>query len=90
MARLWYLASDVAKRAFGEEDIFQDLNDETDLAQQREGEQLIPELASGKFDAALAAAVKGRRDLEVATFRSLLEDYEGPITRAEAKGSWPT
>ena len=86
LARLWSLAWDVTNGPFGSKDIFQNPNEEADLAQQREGERLIPELISGSYDAGLVAAAKGNVGTwKSPTFRELLEDYEGPISRAEAR-----
>lgn len=59
MIHLWDLASELATRAFGPKDPFHGTTDTDDLALQSEGAKLVPELISGKYDAALTAALHG-------------------------------
>jgi TonB family protein len=86
MAHLWDLSSEVTDRVFGSKDIFRDRTEEDDLALQHAGEKLVPELVAGRYDAGLAAAfhanVERSDDL---SFRSLLEDYGGPMSITQAK-----
>jgi TonB family protein len=85
MARLWELASELTAPAFGTKDIFHDRTGDDDLALQRAGEKLVPELVSGQYDAGLAAAVKeGVGTWRSPTFRSLLGSYRGPVSATEA------
>ncbi len=85
MARLWHLASEIAKAAFGPKDVFHDRTGTEDLELQRAGQRFVPELASGRYDAGLAAAVRGNTGKwESPTFRDLLADYRGPVRAEEA------
>ena len=89
IVRLWSLASDITDYAFGAKDIFHDRTEVDDLALQLAGEKLVPELVSGRYDVALAAAVKGNvGDWRSPSFRSLLAGYGGPISMSEAKASY--
>jgi TonB family protein len=88
MSRLWDLISDVVAPAFGKDDIFQGRTEEEDLVLQRAGQEIVPELASGRYDEGLAAAVHGNDTTwRRPSFRDLLKDYGGPITNAEAKAA---
>jgi|SRR5579862_1375836 len=88
VSRLWDLMSDVVDPAFGRDDIFQGRTEEQDLALQRAGEEIAPELASGRYDEGLAVAVHGNDSTwRHPSFRDLLHDYSGPITNAEAKAA---
>ncbi len=86
MGRLWNLMSDILDPAFGEGDIFQGRTEAEDLVLQRAGQQIVPELVSGRYDEGLAAAVQGN-DItwQHPSMRELLQDYHGPITNAEVK-----
>jgi len=91
IVRLWSLASDITDYAFGAKDIFHDRTEVDDLALQLAGEKLVPELVSGRYDVALATAVKGNGgDWHSPSFRSLLAGYGGPISMSEAKASYVT
>jgi TonB family protein len=86
MARLWDLASEITQPAFGARDIFHDRTEDDDLALQRTGEKLVPELVSGRYDAGLLAAVKGGVGTWPSpSFRSLLSSYRGPVSATEAR-----
>jgi TonB family protein len=79
-AHLWDLASQIAGRYFGEKDPFTSSNEQEDLALQRAGESILPELRSGRYDPGLLASTKAagwRRDFP--TFGSLLADYRGLV-----------
>jgi TonB-like protein len=83
IGRLWQLTSDITHLAFGNRDVFHDQTEEDDLALQRAGESMLPVIISRRYDAALAAAVgKGWKD---PSFRSLLEDYRGPVSAKDAE-----
>ncbi|HXN45051.1 MAG TPA: energy transducer TonB [Bryobacteraceae bacterium] len=86
VARLWDLASEVTRSAFGAAEMFLDRTEDEDLALQRTGEKLVPELVSGRYDAGLASAVKvgGGRWSSPPSFRSLLGSYGGPVSKTEA------
>ena len=89
IARLWDLTSTVTVRAFGEIDVFHDRRDEEDAALQNAGEKMVPDLISGRYDSGLAVAVKGNVGTwKSPSFRSLLRDYHGPISAADAKASY--
>jgi TonB family protein len=84
-AHLWELASEIADRTFGPQDVFHDRTDADDLILQRAGAGLAPELASGRYDVGLAAAVKGNVGTwRSPSFRSLLERYRGPVNTTES------
>jgi hypothetical protein len=85
MDRLWKLSSQIIDPLFGSKDIFHDRTDDDEMSLQRAGETLEPELISGRYDAALAAAVHGNiGDWKTPSFRSLLETYRGPVNPKEA------
>lgn len=69
IARLWELLSDVTRPLF-KIDPFHDRSEEDDLALQRTGEMLVPELTSGRYDIALSGVFGGH-----ISFRSILKDY---------------
>jgi TonB family protein len=88
MSRLWNLISDVVAPAFGKEDIFQGRTEAEALVLQRAGQEIAPELASGRYDEGFAAAVHGNDSTwPNPSVRELLNDYRGPITDSEAKGA---
>ena len=89
MVHLWDLGSKITASGFGPNDIFHDRSEEDDLALQRLGQKLLPQLISGRYDKALAAAVRGNvGKWKDPSFRSLLASYQGPIPAAEAKASF--
>lgn len=89
IVRLWSLGPEITDHAFGAKDVFHDRTEVEDLALQIAGEKLVPELVSGRFDGALATAVKVNvGDWHSPTFRSLLAGYGGPISMSEAKTSY--
>jgi TonB family protein len=89
MVRLWELSSEITTLVFGSNDIFHERSEEEDLALQRAGQKLVPQLISGRYDKALAAAVDGNvGKWKEPTFRSLLASYHGPIPAADAKASY--
>ena len=89
IARPWDLGPEITALVFGPNDIFHDRSEEEDLALQRAGERLVPELISGRYDSGLAVAVKGNVGTwKAASFRSLLASYRGPFTATEAKASY--
>jgi len=86
MGRLWNLMSDIVNPAFGEGDIFQERTEAEDLVLQRAGQEIVPELASGRYDEGLAAAMRGNDSTwQHPSMRELLKDYRGPVTNAEVK-----
>lgn len=88
MSRLWDLISAVVGPAFGDDDIFQGRTEAEDLALQRAGQEIVPELASGRYDKGLAAALHGNDITWLhPSIRDLLKDYRGPITSSEAKAA---
>ncbi len=89
MARIWDLPSEITDRAFEPNDIFFGRTAEDELALERAGEKLVPDLISGRFDAGLAAAVKGGVGTwHSPNFKSLLESYRGPVSAMEANASF--
>jgi Gram-negative bacterial TonB protein C-terminal len=82
ISALWDLQSKIAGRAFGEKDIFQERAEQDDLALQRSGEALVPELISGRYDKGLKLARRGE------TFSDILGGYRGPMTAAQAKARY--
>jgi len=88
MGRLWDLMSDIVSPAFGEDDIFQGRTEANDLVLQRAGQEIAPELASGRYDEGLTAAVHGNdTKWQHPSIRDLFKDYRGPVTDAEAKAA---
>jgi hypothetical protein len=77
MARLFDMLSEVTKPLF-KSDPFLDRTEEDDLALQRAGEAVVPELAAGRFDINFSGAFGGHF-----SFRSVLKDYRGPVTKSE-------
>ena len=72
-------------RCLGRTDIFHGRTEADDLILQRDGEKLVPELVSGRYDAGLAAAFKRNAGTwRSPRFRSLLTSYRGPVSVAEA------
>lgn len=91
MARLLELSSDITRAYFGPNDIFHDRSEQDDLALQKLGEKLVPELTSGKHDRVLDAAFHGNvGSWKSPRFQSLLENYHGPIPLPEAAASYVT
>jgi TonB family protein len=89
LARLWDLGSEITDPLFGSKDIFHDRTEADDLALQRAGETLVPELISGRYDVGLAEAVKGNVGTwHSPSFRSLLATYRGPVTASEAGATY--
>ena len=86
MGRLWNLIPDLIEPAFGKDDIFQGRTEAEDRVLQRAGQEITAELASGRFDPGLAAAVRGNTSTwPRPRFRDLLNDYRGAMTDSEAK-----
>jgi len=84
MVRLWGLSSDINSRLFGEKDPFRDRSEEDDLNLQRAGEKQVPDLLSGRYDLGLATAAT-LDFMRPVSFRTLLQTYRGPISKAEAR-----
>ena len=86
IARLWELGSEISHLAFGPADTFHDRTDEDDLKLQQAGERFVPELVSGRYDSGLTAAVRGNvGNWRSPSFKSLLEDYRGPVSVQESQ-----
>jgi TonB family protein len=84
IAHLWDLAAEVTDRAYGTKDIFHDRTEADELVLQRDGELVVRDLHSGRYDVGLSAAVKGNvGHWRSPSFRSLVSSYKGPITSAE-------
>jgi TonB family protein len=84
IARLWGLDRRMMDRVFGGRDIFQNRSEEDDLQIQGTGAHLVGDLASGRYDAGLRAAIAGiGDDLPSMGFREVLSDYRGPISPKE-------
>lgn len=85
MARLWYLPSRI-ESLFGDSDVFHNGPEGGDLALQRAGEKIVPELVSGRYDPGLAEAAKADQGAwKSPSFRSLLADYRGIVSAQEAR-----
>lgn len=89
IVRLWDLGSEITTAAFGPNDIFHDRSEADDLALQRAGEKMFPELISGRYDVGLAAAVQGnvgpRQD---PGFKSLLAGYQPSAPAGDANTNY--
>jgi TonB family protein len=89
MVHLWDLGSEISALGFGPNDNFFHRSDEDDLALQRAGKSLLPQLISGRYDKALAMAVQGNVGKWThPSFRSVLASYHGPIAAAEASATY--
>jgi TonB family protein len=77
IARLFDMLSEVTKPLF-KDDPFLDRTEEDDLALQRAGAAVVPELESGRFDIDFSGSFGGHF-----SFRSVLKDYRGPVTKSE-------
>lgn len=89
LARLWRLSSDITDRLFGERDSFHHRTEAQEVAMQQAGENLVPDLTSGRYDLGLATAIgRNAESWRSATFRSLLAEYRGPVSAAEARISY--
>ncbi len=87
--RLWELGAEISASGFGPNDDFAIRREEDDLVLQQTGQDLLPQLISGRYDRALALAVKGNvGKWKDPSFRSLLAGYQGPMSAAEAKASY--
>lgn len=86
--RLWSLSSQIVESAFGKKDVFHDRSEAEDLVLQKGGEKLVPELIAGGYDKGLMEARSGNvGGAKRLTFRTLLTDYNGPMTTSEVKRS---
>jgi len=75
------LTRQIVDRAFGSREIFWGISEEEDLEPQREGNKLISEIASGRFDKGLNAVF---RDGQLQrTFRDVLKDYTGIVKASD-------
>lgn len=75
---LWELARRVVDRAFPNKTPWDGGSPADDLEMQELGAQVIPELASGRYDGGLRQACNPRfSECRSLTFRELLEDYQG-------------
>ena len=89
LAHLWDLAGEIEDRVFGKNDVFHDRSDADEQELQRVGQTIVPELMSGRYDAGLAAAVRGLdNDWKSPSFRKLLADYHGPVSAAAMKAGY--
>jgi len=81
LASLGALTDKIVEGAFGGRDVFWGIAQEEDVAPQRLGEKLIPELRSGAFDKGLNAAFEDERRQR--TLGDLLMDYAGVVRASE-------
>jgi TonB family protein len=85
MAHLWDLPADVIDRAFGSKEVFNERDEQEDLALQRVAEKFIPELIAGEYDAGLDAAIKAASHRwPHPRFKDVLWDYPGPVAISQA------
>jgi TonB family protein len=85
VAHLWDLPAELIDRAFGSKEVFNERDEEEDLALQRVAEKFIPELIAGQYDTGLAAAVKAARyGWPHPRFKDLLWDYHGPVAISQS------
>jgi len=86
IARLWKLHEQILEVAFGSENLFWDSKRKNNLSHQDDGERLIPQLRSGRYDDGLAAARKaGTGNPADSSFRRILEHYRGPVTQEDVE-----
>lgn len=83
---LWNLMGQIVQAGFGKPELFQQLTENEDLALQSAGQQVVPDLLSGRYDEGLQAADRGNvAPRSHIGFDRLLRDYKGPITDSEAR-----
>ncbi len=87
LARWWDLQPAILERAFGTGQIFNDFSAEREYDLEREGETVVPELLSGRFDAGLQPDCPRARDCPSHTFRDELRGY---VRLGAAKGYEPS
>jgi TonB family protein len=80
LARWWNLEDTVRERAFGSREIFYKISAEDDVALQREGEAVVSQLRSGRFDKGLRPdCVLLGGPCKERSFRDELREYAGPL-----------
>jgi TonB family protein len=82
LARWWDLPSSVKERTFGPAQIFYGITTTQDYQLQRDGQTLVPELLSGRFDLGLRTKCWPGSPCRTLSFRDELQQYVGPVGEA--------
>jgi TonB family protein len=82
LARWWDIQQSIKDRAFGAGQVFYNVTAAQEEELQREGQTVVPELLSGRFDAGLQAVCPPGKDCRPASFRDELRFYVGPVGRS--------
>jgi hypothetical protein len=83
LSNLGALAQRTVDGAFGPRDVFWGDSEGEDLKPQLQGDKLIPEITSGRFDKGLNAAFRDEASRTPRSFRDLLKDYAGVVSARE-------
>lgn len=84
MVHLWSLVHEVVEKTFSSKDMFRNRTEQDDLALQREGEKLVPDLVAGRFDAGLKKALHATGESQN-SFRSILGNDSRPFSFSDAR-----
>jgi TonB family protein len=79
LARWWDVQRSVKERAFGAGQVFYDISAVQEDQLQRDGQAVVPELLSGRFDAGLYAECQSIKPCRTPSFRDELQQYVGPV-----------
>jgi TonB family protein len=66
---IWNLRNQIDKRVFGEKSLYYDISAEQDMRLQRFGEQIVPDLLAGTYDAGFRSGPLAK----------MLANYHGPV-----------
>jgi TonB family protein len=79
LARWWDLEHAIIARAFGPDQVFYGVSAEQEENLQREGEIIVPDLLSGRFDRGLDPSCPSGQPCTQPSFRDDLRGYGGPL-----------
>jgi hypothetical protein len=80
LARWWDLEHAIIARAFGPDQVFYGVSAEQEENLQREGEIIVPDLLSGRFDRGLDPSCPSGQPCTQPSFRDDLRGYIGPFS----------
>jgi TonB family protein len=82
LAKWWDLHRTVRERAFGERQVFYGVTAAEEERLQQEGQAIVAEVRSGRFDAGLQGGCFREADCRSASFSADLRHYVGPLGRS--------
>jgi hypothetical protein len=82
LARWWDIQHSIKERAFGPGQVFYDVSEEQAERLQRNGEMVLPELLSGRFDAGMQTPCPEKKPCTRPSFRDFVRGYVGPVGQA--------